>query len=348
MQVSKSHDVYEALTLVSYAVSPVVGVPAILARCIDAGTPHSCRCVWATNVLPNGVAFAGDIQWRETPGEAEDALAKSDVVIVHNGAVHTPHRPLFKGKAIVVMAHQAHYVDWTFVNQGFPAVVVGQHQATLEEYRGWSIVPNPMPLWEERFQPGSKDGPLTICCTPSDVYERYPPDHWSYWHSKGYCTTMGVLNRLATRFPIRLESLRNGHMNHDRVLEIKRRAHIVIDECVTGSYHRNSLEGLAAGCVVLNALGSKPEIEANFRFCAGGEASNPFTYADLSLLEPVLGSLIERGPSDLIAAGARNRQWIEKHWDFTKQWEQFWAPVIAKALHRAGRSSAFVTQERNS
>ena len=35
------------LRVVSYATTPVAGVPAILSRCIGARTPHSSRCVWA-------------------------------------------------------------------------------------------------------------------------------------------------------------------------------------------------------------------------------------------------------------------------------------------------------------
>ena len=326
----------EALNIVSYAISPVVGVPAILARCIAARTPHESRCVWATNVLPNGVVFQGDLEWRASPAEAEAALAKADVIIVHNGAIYPPHRALFANKAVIVMAHQANYVDRAFVKQGFPGVVVGQHQASLDEYRGWSVVPNPLPLWERQFQPAVKNEALTICCTPSDKHERYPVDHWSYWHSKGYRTTMEVLDRLSARFPLCVETIRARQLDHAQVLGIKRRAHIVIDECVTGSYHRNSLEGLAAGCVVVNALGRRPDIMATFRLCAGPEAHNPFTYADLEGLERVLCSLIERGTEELVADGARNRQWMEQHWDFGRQWERFWMPEVVKGRERVG------------
>jgi hypothetical protein len=339
MDLSPTND-RDALNIVSHAVSPVVGVPAILARCINARTPHRCRCVWATNVLPNGVAFEGDIQWRDTPSDAEDVLQNAELIIVHNGAIHPAHTSLFAGKAIVVMAHQAHYVDPTFVRRGFPCVVVGQHQATFAEYRGWSVVPNPIPLWEEHFRPGERKGMLTVCFTPSDKHERYPLDHWSYWHSKGYRSTMEILDRLAARFAIRLETVSKHPLDHINVLELKRRAHIVIDECVTGSYHRNSLEGLATGCVVLNALGSKPEIMETFRFCAGDESSNPFTYAELSHLEAVLHSLLARGAEDLAEQGASNRQWMERYWDFTKQWKQFWMPVVTRLLIAPGGSDA--------
>jgi hypothetical protein len=151
---------------------------------------------------------------------------------------------------------------------------------------------------------------------------------------------MEVLDRLSARFPLCVETIRARPLDHSQVLEIKRRAHIVIDECVTGSYHRNSLEGLAAGCVVVNALGSRPDIMATFRLCAGSEAYNPFTYADLERLERVLCSLIERGTEELVADGARNRQWMEQHWDFGRQWERFWMPEVVKSLERVGRRLA--------
>src|SRR6202041_686305 len=34
----------------------------------------------------------------------------------------------------------------------------------------------------------------------------------------------------------------------------------------------------------------------------------------------------------LVADGADNRQWMERHWDFGKQWTSFWLPVISDAL----------------
>ena len=116
---------------------------------------------------------------------------------------------------------------------------------------------------------------------------------------------------------------------------MKRRAHIVIDECVTGSYHRNSLEGLAAGCVVVNGVGIVPAIAEALRECSGREASNPFVFASLANLRTQLIGLIDRGPHALAEQGAANRQWMEHHWDFASQWTRFWEPVVRAAQQRA-------------
>ena len=329
----------EPLRVVSYATTPVAGVPSILARCVAARTPHAAACVWARRDYGNGVRFEGGIEWTTERERAEEELRRADLVVVHNGKFEPRHRKLLAGKAVVTMAHNYKWnVDETFVREGFPGVVVGQYQAALREFDGWAAVPNPVPLWEPEHGPGEKDETITVCYTPSGRHERYPDGHKLYWHSKGYATTMRVLERLSARYPLRLEVIDGRQVSHAESLAMKRRSHICIDECVTGSYHRNSLEGLAAGCVVVNGLGLRPEIEEVFRACAPGSTRTPFVRAGLEELEGVLASLVETGAAGLAEAGAANRRWMEEHWDFARQWEDFWVPVVARALGRAGRA----------
>ncbi|MFN2416330.1 MAG: class I SAM-dependent methyltransferase, partial [Pyrinomonadaceae bacterium] len=337
----------EPLRVVSYATTPVAGVPEILARCVAARTPHAARCVWARGDYGNGVRFEGGLEWTTERARAEEELSRADLVVVHNGKFEPRHRPLLARKAVITMAHNYMWnVEGAFVRRGFPGVVVGQYQAALPEFDGWEAVPNPIPLWEPEHQPGAKGETITICYTPSGRHERYPEGHKLYWHSKGYATTMRVLDRLAARYPLRLEVINGRQVSHAESLAMKRRSHICIDECVTGSYHRNSLEGLAAGCVVVNGLGLRPEIEEVFRRCAPGSVSTPFVRAGLEGLEGVLASLVELGAGALAEAGAANRRWMEEHWDFKRQWEHFWAPVVARALGRAGRAPA-IQRARN-
>ncbi len=325
----------KSLQVVSYATTPIAGVPAVLARCISARTIHRGRTVWATKTYANGVSFDGDVEWESAPSEAEELLRSADVVIAHNGKIDSRHRSLLTDKPVVTLAHNYKWnVDCSFVERGYPGLVVGQYQATLPEFRGWFSVPNPMPLWEEAFRPGPKPPEITICYTPSGKHETYPAGHQLYWHSKGYETTMRVLERLAQRFPIRLEVIRAGQVKHAESLAMKRKAHIVIDECVTGSYHRNSLEGLALGCVVVNGMGLLPAVAEVFRRCSGNASESPFVFATLDTLEQALVSLVEMGPAALECRGAGNRAWMERHWDFQQQWEEFWDPVIAIPPHR--------------
>lgn len=329
------------LKIVSYATTPIAGVPAILARCVNARTTHSARCVWATNSYGNGVNFAGDVEWRETPDEAESLIAEADLLIVHNGKVAPRHERLLKDKAILTMAHNYLWnVDEQFVRRGFSGVVVGQYQATLPEFKDWTIVPNPLPFWETDYKPETKPDRIAICYTPFGSHEKYPPEHPLYWHSKGFETTIRILEKLARRFPIKLETTGNRQVSHAESLAMKRRSHIVIDECVTGSYHRNSLEGLAAGCVVVNGIGKLPEVGKTFLYCADESKEIPFVSSGLDELEQTLTAIIERGVKQLTKDGEKNRKWLERFWDFAEQWKCFWQPVAEKTLdnltHRNG------------
>jgi hypothetical protein len=137
------------LRIVSYATTPVAGVPAILARCIDARTSHRARCVWAERGYGNGVSFDGDIEWSERPGEAEATLAEADIIIIHNGKVDQRHAAQIRGKPVVTMAHNYMWnTDQTWVARGFPGV--------------WPLVPNPLPFWEAAFQLEPKADVVTI------------------------------------------------------------------------------------------------------------------------------------------------------------------------------------------
>jgi ADP-heptose:LPS heptosyltransferase len=322
------------LKIVSYATTPVAGVPAILARCISTATRHDARCVWARNDYGNGVVFDGDVEWTRARAEAERLIGEADLVIVHNGKVASAHRSLLAQKPVITMAHNYRWnVDSSFVDACFPGVVVGQYQATLPEFAGWSMVPNPVPLWEPSYQPEVKPDVVTIAYTPSGRHESYPRDHRLYWHGKGYNTTMRVLDALNKRYPLDVLAVRDRQIGHDEALAVKRRAHIVIDECVTGSYHRNSLEGLALGCVVVNGLGLRPDIADVLQICAGG-AHSPFVFARLEKLEEVLGRLISLGPAVLAQRGWASRQWMEQHWQFAAQWDRHWKPAVDAALAR--------------
>lgn len=324
------------LRIVSYATTPLVGVPTILARCINARTPHYARCVWAHDRYRTGISFVPDINWHESPSRAEEEIGAADVIVLHNGKVDQRHRALIESKPIVTMAHNyMANVDDSFVRRGFPGVVVGQYQATLPEFRGWSVVPSPVPLWEQDHRSAAKNAEVTIGYTPSDTHQVHPREHRLYWHGKGYDATMRVLDRLAARYPIRLVVTRDGFLPHAELLRLKQRAHIVIDECVTGSYHRNSLEGLAAGCVVVNGVGLLPGVLEALRFCAEDPEAAPFVRADLSTLERRLADLIEFGPDLLAMVGASNREWMEQHWEFGRQWDRFWQMVIDDAIRVA-------------
>lgn len=321
------------LNIVSYSTTPVAGVPVILSACINRFTEHQCRCVWATNSYGNGVSFATDVEWKSQPKKAMQLLKNADVVIVHNGKVAAQHTAILKNKAVITMAHNYIWnVDQSFIKRGYPGVVVAQYQACLPEFKGWTPVPNPILLQPSKSKPVLKNKEISICYTPSGKHEIYPKKHRLYWHSKGYDTTMAILTKLAKQYPIILEVIKDKQLPHKQVQAMKARSHIVIDECVTGSYHRNSLEGLENGCVVINGMGILKGLDTIFEKCTGSQS--PFIGCSLNELESVLINLIEKGRETLLQNGQKNRQWIEQYWSFARQWQTIWLPEIDQAMDK--------------
>jgi hypothetical protein len=322
------------LRFVSYADTPLVGVPAILARTIEARTPHTADCVWRRDGYSERFRYHTGVPWQRSAPEVNALLSRSDLVIVHEGRLHESHRPLLAGKAVIILAHD----NWARRDLGLSQAalaVVAQYQAALPKFRHWAMVPNPVPIWEPEFSPGPKSRAVTVCYTPATRADSHPASSPLRWHSKGYSATMRVLDRLASRYQIRLEVLRNRDVAPAEALAMKRRAHIVIDECVTGGYHRNSLEGLTTGCVVVNAMGFDPAVSAVFRRVTGN-APHPFRFATLDGLEGVLSVLIESGVDNLAREGRENRRWMERYWSFDRQWHRFWLPLVTRALRNVG------------
>ena len=324
------------LNIVSYATTPVAGVPSLLAQCIEHATEHRAQCVWASGSYGNGVAFSGGMAWGRQPGLALPLLEAADLVIVHNGKVDRAHAAVLQNKPVLTMAHNYGWnVDMQHVRRGQPGVVVGQYQATLPEFAGWHVVPNPLPLWDADHALGDKPGRIHIAYTPSGRHNIYPPGHRLYWHAKGWQATLDALARLAAERGVQVESTAAGQVSHAQALAMKRRAHIVIDECVTGSYHRNSLEGLAAGAVVVNGVGLLPGVEAALRACAPSAAGHPFVRSTLDTLHATLQALVDEGPAALSTRGRAGRDWMLRHWDFAQQWQHCWMPAVEEALATA-------------
>ncbi len=325
--------------VVHYATTPRVGVPAMMARSINLLTDTRARAVWPMGEYSSGLSFASDVNWTETPAMAKRELEAADAVIVHGGRVAPEHIEILEQKPVITVAHgEPDGMDLRWVGRGMPGLVLGQHQPAFEAFKGWRIVPSPVPLHEKAYQPEQKNHELTIAYTPPAALDEYPRDHPSYWHGKGYRRTMAILDGLAARYPIRLAVVRGGGISHAAAMAMKRRAHIVIDECVTGSFHRSSLEGLAAGCVVVNAVAAEGAIMGHLRLCAGDPSADPFIHATLDTLETVLSALIELGPDLLTGLGASGRDWMVRHWDFASQWRRFWLPAFDEAIAVAGHA----------
>jgi GT2 family glycosyltransferase len=294
-----------------------------LAHRITNTTPHVAR------VLPLGV-------------ETAVAVDDGDLVLAING--YGPHTGALKSRPGLSLITDPPTADFSRIAGGQPVAVIGDH-AAIGAPAEWFVVPEPMPTVDDVQRRDVGDFKISVSFAPKYLLESAPESSVEFWRSYGATTTWNILSRLAQRGLIRLSDWR-----HDSRLEKplgwpsgpaedgqgRRMCDVVIDECVTGSYHARSLAGLAAGCVVVNALGRLPDIVEFFRRCSGTPAI-PFTFSDLSSLADVLTALAARNLENLWQEGEMTRDWALKHWDFESQWAVAWEPAVMAALSDRSR-----------
>lgn len=268
------------------------------------------------------------------PGERQVEMIRSaDVIFCHQGHPYRYEWYPRDRPTVVVYHSQPWRVNRAAENDGWPAACLGQYHTRL--YPALPPVPNLVPLRHAWFQPRAKP---TDCVRI--VYSPGNPDGRG-WDDKGRERTVDIVRQVAQRHGPACEfGVITGAALQD-CLRRKATAHVAIDECVTGSYHRCSLEALALGCVVINACDGG--CAANIRRMTGG-CGHPFRVCRLPALAGVLEHLLELGGEALRREGARNRAWMEGAWGPDELIERNFMPLIEAARARAkGRGCSLAT-----
>lgn len=282
----------------------------------EAGYDSFCCC---GSVYGDGRIMPKDERW--PPDERTiQRITECDLIFAHQGK---PYRMKWypRDKPTVAIYHSQPtmgHTDRRLEKDGWPWAAIGQWQARL--YRGAVPVPNLLPLkhpWH--IQQDKPTDRVRIVYSPSNKM-------LSGWDDKGYDLTASALANVDAESEIIMcKPL-------EYCLAAKAKAHIVIDEVTTGAYHRNSLEGLALGCRVVNACdGHCAElIEA-----MTGDARVPFDVTRPLNLVATLRSLVALGPERLAATGRSNALWMRIVWDPKRLIERNLAPLMDAALKRA-------------
>ena len=295
--------------IVHISTTPIAGAPLITSGLL-ARHGYKSRCI-APGRNPDGRDFGLDVHPTQTELR-DELLSQADIIVAHNGgpASQKWFRRIIRHKRFCVIYHsQPGRVDRTLEWLGAPVAVLGQYQPRL--YGGqYPLVAGLIPLDEPDYQPATRNQPkVRIAYAPSQLSACFDRKASAFWDNKGYQVTVTILARLAKRADVEVDVITGCTLKE--CLRRKRQAHIVIDECVTGSYHRSSLEGLALGAVVVNAA-DRLSLDAA-KHCSGGAAS-PFVISRLDGLLCKLTELAEAGPAELIRRGLNNRRWMQQCW----------------------------------
>ena len=192
-------------------------------------------------------------------------------------------------------------------NDPIKQMVIGQYQATLSEFKSYKIMKNIIDFNKEIYNVNIlKNNKIKIGYSPSITKKSTR----SIWETKGYRRTIYIIKNIAKLYNIDYDIITN--VPFKECLERKSRCNIIIDECVTGSYHKSALEGLALGKMTICSISN--EVEQVIKN-ASGSNTIPFQNIWITELEIELKKIISLGSKYINSKGLENRLWMEKYWD---------------------------------
>lgn len=167
------------------------------------------------------------------------------------------------------------------------------------------IVPNLIDIWDELYLPGKKSNQVV------KIFYSWATEIKRGWSDKGSQKTIQILDQIKQKYGKRVEIKIMNNQPYSICMREKQTAHICIDECVTGSYHLQSLEGCSVGALTFNNIDDPTQ---SYLTKVTGQAEHPFLKTNLQNLFDHLCYYIEN--SDKLAkAGQEARHWMEQHWN---------------------------------
>jgi hypothetical protein len=165
----------------------------------------------------------------------------------------------------------------------------------------------PIDLNNTIYSPSNPTDKIKICFSPSNKLRGGA-------FSKGYHETSSILSRLQAKYPEKFSYQIVCGKSRSECLRIKGEHNIIIDECVTGSYHMSGFEGLAMGKMVVGWWNDE-NVEMLKTICPKSTRV-PYDSVNIKNLECFLEKIISQNDIDyVIERGRQNRSWIEENWD---------------------------------
>lgn len=218
-------------------------------------------------------------------GKALNVLRGADVWHVNNYLTGSLQR-IRKGHKVLAQFHSLPRLGNWRALMAFADINYTITQPLQEKEYGLPGLPNIID--PDEYRPVPRKGKVKIAFAPTN---RLPVGNPA---SKGYHAVQAVLKQVAIERGI--EVLWIEGKPYEENLRLKATADILIDDVVTGNWHRTSLEGACFGCVVLN----------NVR-------KVPFVHANLINLKQKLLWLIDK-PANMHDIQERSRLWALQEW----------------------------------
>lgn len=301
------------MKIVHLSQTPVAGSPI---RIVDALNFYTALDVHLITAAPYAYGlnrvYSLDINWQLQQELSLQLLQEADVVHVHQyfsleNFYNKDVEKICNNKICIRQLHSAPFflADKTgkeissIVNDPTPQLVIAQFQERF--YPKARVVPNIVELPD--LQETSQENPLPVVSfatsTALGAWE-------SRWDTKGYPEVCKLLHELKAEGLCEIDIITDTP--HEECLRRKQAADIILDDMVTGSYHLNGLEGLAAGKPVLGWLDTR--VQDTLKALTGAPTL-PWVNVHLEDAGEVLRHLLlDRELRETL--GQAGRQWMEQ------------------------------------
>ena len=307
--------------------SPVAGVPWMLKDIIHRYSSHECKTLIGYHVYKDGRTWGKPDGSLADIRRARELVAWADVIVLHNGGKHHVVRNLpLGGKRCICHYHsEPPQVDRQWEKRGVPAYIIAQGHSLL--YPGFPTLPNMVNFDDPALQPMSRhvDGEIIIGYAPSNTIDTPQFRKDFPFSSKGWPSTKPVLDRVFKEGLADVRVYRG--LPWRECMEARKPCHIFIDEVVTGSYHRSTLEAGCHGQLAINAL-SEPVRKIVLGLT--GASNVPWLRSSVETLYDELRAVIadRRGLGERMES---TRKWMQTYWHPEALLNRFWLPALERA-----------------
>lgn len=318
------------MNILSLSRTPVAGVAILLPHYFNKYTEHKGKSLVGGRGYRDGRRWAKPDAILGNVRDVRELIAWADCLIVHNGWI--PSQTNLKNKRVVVYYHsEPRNVRRNFEKRGVRPYVIAQGHALM--YRGVSVLPNVIDIDSALMQPMEPEDRALL---GEKVIVGYAPSNRhgiSYmktnkYSPKGYPETMPVLQKLEAEGLIKIKLFEG--IPFDECMKERKQCDIFIDEVITGSYHRSTLEACCQGQVVINAMNQK--VAAILEQVSGTDRI-PWIRVpeqDFKAFEETLRDLVG-DKEKRQAIGKDARAWMQEFWHPKRLLEDYYVPALRTA-----------------
>ena len=244
------------------------------------------------------------------------ALIEATHVILHNyvGVEEQPIADIMLARQDLRVGSFYHshpdHVNLDNVRSGYPCFVPAQFQAQL--FAGAMPIRQAIRFdradWPREEHRPTGDRLVVGYAPTTHAKQEGKPGEAKWYDSKGFEWTDECLQELEDTGAIEYRLIEGTR--YDMAIRLKAQCDVLIDEIVTGSYHRSALEGLALGKVTISGI--DPAVDQIAKD-ACGDVLPLHRCRDFDTLGSMLLDLAE-DRAKVQALGVRNKNWMQKHW----------------------------------